>query len=155
MSLAEMPEQTQPVGSALLAVEGLVTGYGRKQVIFDVSMRIQPGEVVALIGHNGAGKTTTLKALFGLLPVWQGEVYFAGERITHASSADNVRRGMVFLPQEHFVFPDLTVGENLEIGGFTVASARARAQRRQWVYDLMPVLRERDRQLAGTLSGGE
>lgn len=146
--------QQQTAGS-ILSVENLVTGYGRKQIVFDVSIRIAPGEVVALIGHNGAGKTTTLKAIFGLLPVWSGAVYFDGEQITNTDSSQNVNRGLVYLPQEHFVFADLTVAENLAVGGITVQSQAQIERQKQWVYDLMPVLKERGRQLAGTLSGGE
>ena len=96
----------------LLAVDGLVTGYGRKQVTFEVSLRVAAGEIVALMGHNGAGKTTTLKAIAGLLPAWSGAITFDGRSITHASSARRVRHGLSLVPQEHFVFADLTVAEN-------------------------------------------
>jgi len=140
---------------ALLAVEGLTTGYGRKQVVFGASLAVRAGEVVALIGHNGAGKTTTLKALAGLLPAWQGRVVFDGAPVERASSAARVRRGLAFVPQEHFVFADLTVAENLELGAFSVADRRLAAGRHEAVLTLLPVLAERRRQLAGTLSGGE
>lgn len=139
----------------LLAVEGLATGYGRKQVVFGASLAVHPGEVVALIGHNGAGKTTTLKAVAGLLPTWQGRVIFDGLPLERAGSAARVRRGLAFVPQEHFVFADLSVAENLELGAFSVADRRLAAGRREAVLALLPVLAERRRQLAGTLSGGE
>ncbi len=140
---------------SVLTVEGLVTGYARKQVTFEVSLRVEAGEIVALMGHNGAGKTTTLKAIAGLLPVWSGRILLDGAAIAHASSAVRVRRGLGLVPQERFVFADLTVAENLELGAFSVADAGVMAAQRDKVFTLLPVLAERRRQLAGTLSGGE
>jgi branched-chain amino acid transport system ATP-binding protein len=142
-------------GEQLLRVEDLATGYRRKQVVFGVSLQVQLGEVVALIGHNGAGKTTTLKAIAGLLPAWSGRIRLDGEPVEQAPSATRVRRGLAFIPQERFVFADLTVTENLELGAFTVPDAARAAERRETVFALLPVLAERRRQLAGTLSGGE
>jgi branched-chain amino acid transport system ATP-binding protein len=141
-------------GERLLTVEALTTGYRRKQIVFDVSLEVRVGEIVALMGHNGAGKTTALKAIAGLLPAWSGRVDLGGERMEHLPSAERVRRGLALIPQERFVFADLTVAENLEMGAFTVADA-LRAERRAAVLDLLPVLAERRRQQAGTLSGGE
>lgn len=138
-----------------LQVSGLTAGYGRKQVVFDLSLKVGPGEIVALIGHNGAGKTTALKAIFGLLPAWSGAVYFEGEVITNSSPAANVRRGIAFIPQERAVFPELTVAENLDLGAVTVADPDIRRRRLDEVFELFPVLWERRRQRAGTLSGGE
>lgn len=140
---------------SLLEVQGLVTGYGRKQVTFDVSLRVDAGEIVALMGHNGAGKTTTLKAIAGLLPAWSGRVVLDGEPIDHVGSAVRVRRGLTLVPQEHFVFADLTVAENLELGAFSLADTKAVAGQRDRVLALLPILAERRSQLAGTLSGGE
>lgn len=142
-------------GERLLAVEALATGYRRKQIVFDVSLEVRAGEIVALMGHNGAGKTTALKAIAGLLPVWRGRVRLDGEPIEHAPSATRVRRGLAFIPQERFVFGDLTVAENLELGAYAVADAARVAERREAVQGLLPALAERRRQLAGTLSGGE
>jgi branched-chain amino acid transport system ATP-binding protein len=139
----------------LLAVDDLTTGYGRKQVVFGASLAVAAGEVVAVIGHNGAGKTTTLKAVAGLLPAWGGRIVLDGTPIVHASSAARVRHGLAFVPQEHFVFADLTVAENLELGAFSLADRRLAAERREAVVTLLPILAERRRQLAGTLSGGE
>lgn len=140
---------------SVLDVQGLVTGYARKQVTFAVSLRVAEGEIVALMGHNGAGKTTTLKAVAGLLPVWAGRIVLNGEPIGHVSSAARVRRGLSLVPQERFVFTDLTVAENLDLGAFSVGDARAVAGQRDKVQTLLPVLAERRKQLAGTLSGGE
>jgi branched-chain amino acid transport system ATP-binding protein len=142
-------------GETLLSVRNLATGYLRKQVVFDVSLDVRAGEIVALMGHNGAGKTTTLKALFGLLPAWRGEVLFAGRPAAGASTAARVREGLVFVPQERAVFADLTVRENLDLGAFSLTDRALGAERREKVLALLPVLGERARQLAGTLSGGE
>jgi branched-chain amino acid transport system ATP-binding protein len=139
----------------LLVVANLATGYRKKQVVFDVSLRVRHGEIVALTGHNGAGTTTTLKAAFGLLPLWDGQLTFEGESIAHVSTADRVRRGIAFLPQERAVFADLTVAENLALGAFTIGSSKMAAQRQEHALALFPVLAERRKQPAGTLSGGE
>lgn len=142
-------------GAPLLRVELLATGYGAKQIVFGVSLDVRAGEVVCLMGHNGAGKTTTLKAIFGLLPAWQGRVGLDGEPVERTSSAERVRRGLALVPQERFVFADLSVAENLDLGAFSVADGRLAQERRDKVLDLLPVLAERRRQRAGTLSGGE
>ena len=144
-----------PDGHALLRVESLVTGYGAKQIVSGVSLEVRPGEVVCLMGHNGAGKTTLIKAVFGLLPVWHGRISVDGESIEGASSAERVRRGLALVPQERFVFADLSVGENLDLGAFSVTDARVAAERRDTVLTLLPVLADRRKQFAGTLSGGE
>ncbi len=139
--------------SAVLEASELVAGYGTKQVLHGVSLRVEAGEIVALIGHNGAGKTTLLKTLFGLLPVRGGEVRYAGRPITGRRAALNVRDGLSFVPQGHGIFTDLTVGENLELGGYSVGAAEP--ERLAAIYDLFPILKERRDQRAGTLSGGQ
>jgi branched-chain amino acid transport system ATP-binding protein len=141
--------------ASLLAVRGLCTGYGRKQVTFEVSLDIEAGEIVALMGHNGAGKTTTLKAIAGLLPAWAGRIVLGGAAVGHLSSAERVRRGLSLVPQERFVFADLAVAENLELGAFSVTDAKTVAAQRDKVLTFLPILADRRRQLAGTLSGGE
>ncbi len=140
---------------SLLGIDDLATGYGRKQIVFGGSLAIEQGEIVALIGHNGAGKTTTLKAVAGLLPVWSGRVAFDGVDVAGWSSVERVRRGLAFVPQERFVFADLTVADNLELGSFAVENRALARERREAVLSLLPVLAERQRQVAGTLSGGE
>jgi branched-chain amino acid transport system ATP-binding protein len=139
--------------SAVLEASELVAGYGTKQVLHGVSLRVEAGEIVALIGHNGAGKTTLLKTLFGLLPVRGGEVRYAGRPITGRRAALNVRAGLSFVPQGHGIFTDLTVGENLELGGYSVGAADP--ERLAAIDDLFPILKERRDQRAGTLSGGQ
>jgi branched-chain amino acid transport system ATP-binding protein len=140
---------------SLLGIDDLTTGYGRKQIVFGGSLAVEQGEIVALIGHNGAGTTTTLKAVAGLLPVWSGRVAFDGADAAGWSSVERVRRGLAFVPQERFVFADLTVADNLELGSFAVENRALARERREAVLSLLPVLAERQRQIAGTLSGGE
>ena len=137
----------------ILEASDLVAGYGRKQVLHGVSLRVEAAEIVALIGHNGAGKTTLLKTLFGLLPALGGEVRYGGRSITGRRAALNVRDGLSFVPQGHGIFTDLTVRENLELGGYSVGAADP--DRLAAIYDLFPILKERQDQRAGTLSGGQ
>lgn len=140
--------------SVLLEIKQLETGYGKKQVLFDVSVEIDRGEIVAIIGPNGAGKSTVLKAACGLLSAWKGEIILDGESITGLTPARNVSRGLTFCPQGNRVFGELSVKENLEIGGFRLPRKKLRP-RIEEVLAIFPSLKERLRQQAGTLSGGE
>jgi branched-chain amino acid transport system ATP-binding protein len=139
----------------MLDVRALITGYGNKQVLNGVSMEIAPGEIVALIGHNGAGKSTLLKAVFGLLRVWQGRVVYDGQPLDSAKPRDLLRRGMAYIPQGNRVFTDLTVRENLEVGGVTLSDKQKRNEGIDRALTMFPILKERLRQRAGALSGGE
>ena len=139
--------------TAILEASDLVAGYGKKQVLHGVSLRVEAGEIVALIGHNGAGKTTLLKTLFGLLPARGGEVRYGSRLITGRRAALNVRDGLSFVPQGHGIFSDLTVRENLDLGGYSLGTADP--DRLAAIYDLFPILKERQDQRAGTLSGGQ
>ena len=138
----------------VLELRTVDTGYGKKQVLFGLSLSVRDGEIVAIIGPNGAGKSTVLKAIFGLLPAWRGEVLFQGALLRYASPAENASRGLTFAPQGHRVFPSLSVMENIEAGGYHLPKQAAR-RRAAEVLDLFPVLRDRIRQSAGRLSGGE
>jgi branched-chain amino acid transport system ATP-binding protein len=138
----------------MLEIRELETGYGKKRVLFGVSMGVGEGEIVALIGPNGAGKSTVLKAICGLIPTWKGEIHFNGTPTNGTTPAQNVARGITFAPQGSRVFHDLSVMENLEIGGFQLPRRTARERIAQ-VLDLFPILKERTRQDAGRLSGGE
>ncbi|MCK4343174.1 MAG: ABC transporter ATP-binding protein [Phycisphaerae bacterium] len=138
----------------LLSVEALVTGYGKKQVLAGVDLEVKQGEIVALIGHNGAGKSTLLKAVFGLLPVWQGRVCLDGRELELATPRRLLLRGMAYVPQGNRVFTDLSVGENLEMGGVTLPKKRSK-EGVERALSLFPALRPRLRQRAETLSGGE
>jgi branched-chain amino acid transport system ATP-binding protein len=158
------PAQTTTSGAAasnsngngsVLEVRGLSAGYGRRQVIFDVDFNVREREVVTILGHNGAGKTTTLKSVFGLIRPLSGSVLYRGQDIAGRVPAANVRDGMSFTPPEHFVFPDLSVLNNLRLGGITEASAERKNERLELIYQMFPVLKSRSKQLAGTMSGGE
>jgi branched-chain amino acid transport system ATP-binding protein len=116
---------------------------------------VNKGENVAVIGHNGAGKSTLLKAIFGLLPAWKGSVQYNGQAIQNRRALANVKDGLCFLLQGNRVFTELTVRENLEIGGYLLADKNELQSRIEAVFQLFPKLRERRRQNAGTLSGGE
>lgn len=138
-----------------LEVSDLAAGYFKKQVLFGVSLQLAPGEIVTVLGHNGAGKTTLLKAICGLVPVRGGRVMFEGKPIVGRSSTANVRAGLSFMPAELATFRDLTVRENLLLGGFSVGDRGLRAARLEEVLELFPLLRERLDQVARTLSGGQ
>ena len=141
--------------AALLEVEGLEAGYGKKTVLQGVSFRVDEGEVVALLGHNGAGKSTTLKTILGLLPARSGQVRFGGQVWANGDPAENVRRGIALVPQGRGVFPDLTVVENLALGAYTQADRAGIDRRMNEILELFPILAERRSQKAGTMSGGE
>jgi branched-chain amino acid transport system ATP-binding protein len=139
----------------VLQVDGLYAGYGRKQVVFDLTFRVAEGEVVTLLGHNGSGKSTTIKAIHGVLPAQRGTIRYRGQDATRRSPRVNVRNGMALIPSERFVFADLTVLDNLLLGAANTVDVAARGARLQTVYDLFPILSERSSQPAGTMSGGE
>jgi len=141
--------------TALLDVAGLRAGYGSKQILFDVDIKVSEGEVVGVIGHNGAGKSTTLRAIFGMLAPQRGKVVFAGRDVTGATCRNNVIAGMSLIPSERFVFADQTVRENLLLGCLYERSHAERSRRMAMVQELFPVLSERQTQQAGTLSGGQ
>jgi branched-chain amino acid transport system ATP-binding protein len=140
---------------ALLDVQGLEAGYGKKTVLQGVSFHVGEGEVVAILGHNGAGKSTTLRAILGLLPARAGQVMLDGVPWANGDPAENVRRGLALVPQGRGVFPDLTVVENLALGAYTQGAPAVRAERMRDVYELFPMLAERRAQRVGTLSGGQ
>jgi branched-chain amino acid transport system ATP-binding protein len=141
--------------SGLLKVRNLAAGYGKKQVLNGVSIDALPGEVVAIIGHNGAGKSTLLKAIFGVLPLWTGEVVIGGRRLSPPRPRDLLGSGVAYVPQGNRVFTDLTVSENLEVGAFLLSNRAGVNERLEHVFSLFPALKSRLRQRAGSLSGGE
>jgi branched-chain amino acid transport system ATP-binding protein len=144
-----------PAGAPLLVLDELAAGYGRRPVVHGVSLSVNRGEIVSVLGHNGAGKTTTLKAIFGLLHPLKGRVLYQGSDVSGASPAQHVRLGMSYLPAEKFVFPNLSVAVNLRLAALQERTTETRELRLKHVYDLFPILEERHDQLAGTLSGGE
>lgn len=141
--------------NAFLDVANLVAGYGKKQVIDGVSLSVGAREIVALIGHNGAGKSTLLKAVFGLIPIWSGEIRFNDALWPKPTPRALLRAGVAYVPQGNRVFNDLTVHENLEIGGVTLPNKQSVKSGMERVFTLFPMLKDRLKQRAGTLSGGE
>ncbi len=139
----------------MLTLEGLAAGYGDLLAIRAASLEVREGECVALIGANGAGKTTTLRAISGLIPARAGHVVFRGQPLTGLSPRRVVELGLAHVPEGRQIFPSLSVRENLDIGARTSEARSARQASFDVVFGLFPRLRERERQLAGTLSGGE
>jgi branched-chain amino acid transport system ATP-binding protein len=145
-------EQTREL---LLDVRGLEAGYLKRQVLYNISLKIQPGEIVSLIGHNGAGKSTALRSIFGLVLPSRGQVLYMSREVTLASPAEKLGMGICHMPQENFIFSDQTIRENLEMAYFTENDLSRFESKVKDVYQLFPVLGRREGQLAGTLSGGE
>jgi len=139
----------------LLRINSIDVYYGQIQVIRHVSVEVQEGEFVALIGANGAGKTTTMKTVSGLMRPRHGSIEFVDQSIHHLEPHEITSMGLVQIPEGRRIFPTLTVRENLEMGSYSKRAKRERTKTMGEVFDLFPVLRERWRQLAGTLSGGE
>lgn len=139
----------------MLKVSGIDVFYGDVQVLWNVSFEVRQGEIVALIGANGAGKSTTLKTVSGLLRPKKGEVTFEGERIDHIPPYKIITRGIAHVPEARRLFPTMTVEENLELGALYGEAKKRRKQTMEEVFERFPRLKERRRQLAGTMSGGE
>ncbi|MEI6593747.1 MAG: ABC transporter ATP-binding protein [Holophagaceae bacterium] len=139
----------------MLQVQGLAVAYGHIDAVKEVSFELNQGEITALVGANGAGKSTTLLALSGLLRPKAGTVHFDGENITGLASHEIVRRGIVQVAEGRAILTTLTVRENLDLGAYTRRDGAGVADSLERVYDLFPVLKERTRQYAGNLSGGE
>jgi branched-chain amino acid transport system ATP-binding protein len=139
----------------LLDIDDVTLRYGRIEALHGISLRVEEGEVVALIGANGAGKTTTMRAISGIQPVASGRITFVGEDITHLRADLRVVRGICQAPEGRGIFPGMTVLENLDMGAFTRRDAAGVAADLERVMELFPRLRERRKQNGGTLSGGE
>ena len=139
----------------MLEIDNLVCCYGKVQALKGVSLTVRKGELVTLIGANGAGKTTALRAISGLLPPSAGRMIFEGEDITHASPRHILSRGIAHCPEGRHVFPDMSVQENLEMGCYLRSDTGKVAADMDRIFQSFPVLAERRRQMAGTLSGGE
>jgi branched-chain amino acid transport system ATP-binding protein len=143
-----------------LEAQDLVASYGKLRVLRGVTLGVEQGEVVLLIGRNGSGKSTTLKAIFGLTPLETGRVRLDGADVTGERCADKVRRGLALVPQTSNVgrgiFSSLTIEENLDLGAYSVRGGASLAERKRKVYELFPALEERRRVAqAGLLSGGQ
>jgi branched-chain amino acid transport system ATP-binding protein len=139
----------------MLEVCDVATVYGKVQALWDVCIEVHEAEIVALVGSNGAGKTTLLKTITGLLPPASGSVEFLGERIDGLPSHAIVELGISHVPEGGKVFPDMSVRENLEMGAYPLHAWKQKEETLEQVYEVFPLLKERERQLARTLSGGE
>jgi branched-chain amino acid transport system ATP-binding protein len=139
----------------LLRIRGVQAGYGHKQVLHGVDLDVAAGEVVALMGHNGAGKTTTIRAVLGSLRATAGTVEVSGQDLTREPVRRVVGAGVAMIPSERFVFPDLTVHDNLLLGAANAPAGSSTAERLAAVRELFPILADRDRQPAGQMSGGQ
>src|SRR5437764_3345321 len=141
----------------LLEVDHVTSGYGKVEILHDLSLAVPEGTIVALLGPNGAGKTTTLRVISGTLPCFSGDVRLEGQRINGCSAYEIARRGVTLVPEGRGIFPGLNVKENLEIGAHASdeGGAGGRQARLEQVLESFPRLEERMTQRAGTLSGGE
>jgi branched-chain amino acid transport system ATP-binding protein len=139
----------------VLAVSGLVAGYGDVRVLHGVTFRVEAGEIASLVGANGAGKTTTMRAVSGTVAPREGDILLDGEPLHRLRPAEIVRRGVVQVPEGRRIFPQMTVRENLLVGGSHPGARPRRAQTLEEVLALFPVLADRRDQMGGTLSGGE
>jgi len=138
-----------------LDVKGLNVGYGDVQVLWDINFKVEEGRIVSLVGANGAGKTTLLKTISGLIRPMSGEILFEGQNLTHLSSKDIVGLGIVHVPEGRRLFPDMTVEENLIMGAYRRGKDPKIKKDLKRVYGIFPILDERKKQKAGSLSGGE
>lgn len=138
----------------LLEVKNLSAGFGKKVVVDDVSLTLETGELVSLIGHNGAGKSAALKAIMGVIKAREGKILYQGKDITNRQPSANVKDGICFIPQESNVFRTLTVAENLEVAGGLLPRSHF-ADRLASVFDSFPMLSKITGQKAGNLSGGQ
>lgn len=139
----------------MLKVDGLHVSYGAIQALKGVSFDLNQGEMVALIGANGAGKTTILNTISGILQPDSGKMLFDGQSLSDISSAEIVQRGIIQVPEGRKIFARMTVRENLELGAYTIDSKQAVEEHMDRVFEIFPRLKERHRQMGGTLSGGE
>ncbi len=139
----------------MLRVEKINVFYGQVQVLYDVSFEINAGEIVTILGSNGAGKTTAIKAICGLLPVKKGAVYYNEKRIDTIPPYKLAGLGLALVPEGRRLFPAMSVRENLLLGAYSKQASKVRKDTLAWVFELLPRLKERMNQLAGTLSGGE
>lgn len=139
----------------MLSIKGLHVFYGGIHALRGIDLDVADGQIISLIGANGAGKSTTLKSIMGLVPKTEGTIVWNDTDITSTHTKEVVKQGIVLCPEGRRVFPDLTVEENLRIGAYLRNDKDGIQKDKDWVYDLFPRMKEREWQLAGTLSGGE
>lgn len=139
----------------MLKLSNVNSFYGEVQILKDVSMEINKGEIVTLIGANAAGKSTTISCISRTVTSFTGDIEFEGQKISHLRPDQIVDHGLIQVPEGRLLFPKLTVRENLELGAYSKRCRNNRKQRLEFVYEMLPKLRERANQMAGSLSGGE
>ena len=139
----------------MLELQSVVAGYGEKQVLYDVSLKINPSEIVGLVGPNGSGKSTVLKSIFGMVKVTSGEIIYKGEAIQNRKPSHNAAAGLCYIPQGSKIFDKLTVHENLEMGGVLIQKRSELNDRIASMYEQFPTLKQYRNSVAGRLSGGE
>lgn len=138
----------------MLEVKNISSGYGKKQVLFDVSFEVKQGKIVLLTGGNGSGKSTILKCIYGLLPLWSGEIHFNGENLAGFKTSDMIKKGIVYIPQKNNYFENLTVQENLEVSG-SIYTKNVLKEKINNVYQEIPKLFAQKKRTPFNLSGGE
>lgn len=139
----------------MLKIENLVVAYGGIEALKGISLEVEEGKIVTLVGANGAGKSTTLRTITGLVKPKSGSITYNGVNLLNMKTQDIVKMGITLVPEGRRIFPNLTVLENLKLGAFFRKDANTIKNDLDWVYSLFPRLKERDWQMAGTLSGGE
>lgn len=139
----------------MLKIDNLVVAYGGIEALKGISLEVQEGKIVTLIGANGAGKSTTLRSIMGLVKPKHGTITYMGKNLLDEKTQNMVRHGITLVPEGRRIFPNLSVLENLKIGAFARNDEKSIKDDMEWVYSLFPILKERTWQVAGTLSGGE
>src|SRR5271157_3055917 len=139
----------------ILEIKSIESGYGEVQVLWGISLQVLPGRLTTIIGTNGAGKTTTLRTTMGSVRPWRGRVLLQGEDVTRLPAHAKARRGLVLVPEGRQLFPNMSVEENLEMGGYSRRARKREKDNLERVYQVFPRLKERRKQKSSTLSGGE
>src|SRR5271165_7523511 len=139
----------------ILKIKSIESGYGEVQVLWGISLQVKPGKLTTIIGANGAGKTTTLRTVMGSIRPWKGKVVLNGEDISKLPPHARANRGLVLVPEGRQLFADMTVEENLEMGGYSRRARKREKENLDRVYTMFPRLKERRQQKSSTLSGGE
>lgn len=139
----------------MLKLDKISFSYGDLKVLWDIDLQVSAGEIVSIVGSNGAGKSTILKNIAGLVTPISGQITFNNENVTPLSVDARVEKGLVLVPEARRIFPEMTVKENLWIGGYTPHARKNREENIKKAFDQFPILKERSNQLGGTLSGGE
>jgi branched-chain amino acid transport system ATP-binding protein len=139
----------------MMDLQNVSAGYGELQILYDVSLNVQLGEIVALVGANGAGKSTLINTITGMLPISSGQILFDDIPMRNVKAHTVIRHGISLVPEGRRLFPYMTVLENLEVGAYIEKNGNVINENLQWVFSIFPKLKERRKQLAGTFSGGE